>query len=591
MPVSNTPDSESNPIQNLINQTFKLLSIDPFSFGGLVVRGRYSPAREKLLKLTGVIHTSFHQTKLYPKATDDELLGGLDFSLTLEKGKPVYRQGLLKKYPSMITLAMAERINTGLATKYGTALDNNEAICIIALDEGAEDDETLPRSLLDRLAFYIPLEGTRSPLIEKPDLDMSKINVAKKTLKGIHVNDDITSQIVTLAHHLGIDSLRGPIFALRAAKALAAYRGSNKVEDCDVLEAVKVTLPHRATIIPDLSSEEPMEEDQEVSEKESSEDQQNNNNSDPNFLKENTPQELLLEAIKSSLPKDALRFLLIKNNLKISKTTNQNGVGQKKLSNRKGRPLPSRQGKLDSDKRLDILATLRAATPWQKIRKNFDENRLKITDQNIIFPKKRKIYFQLSDIRIRRNEDQSDRLIIFLVDASGSSAVGRLAEAKGAIEILLSEAYAKRDQVALIAFRNKSADTLLNPTRSLVQAKKRLAALPGGGATPLASGLRDAYNLSQISKSKGLSPVLAVLTDGRANISLNGDVSRTDAMKDSKEFAEIIKASNISSLVIDTSNQPQKSSKDIAEAMGANYLPLPRADAKKLSIALNRILN
>ena len=87
------------------------------------------------------------------------------------------------------------------------------------------------------------------------------------------------------------------------------------------------------------------------------------------------------------------------------------------------------------------------------------------------------------DIRLRRYEERSDRLLIFTVDASGSAALARLAEAKGAIEILLAEAYARRDHVCLIAFRGTEAELLLPPTRSLVQTKRRLAGLPGGGGT------------------------------------------------------------------------------------------------------------
>jgi len=74
--------------------------------------------------------------------------------------------------------------------------------------------------------------------------------------------------------------------------------------------------------------------------------------------------------------------------------------------------------------------------------------------------------------------------------------MSRLAEAKGAVELLLSEAYSRRDHVSLISFRGDTAEILLPPTRSLVQTKKRLAALPGGGGTPLASGLVEALKMA-----------------------------------------------------------------------------------------------
>jgi hypothetical protein len=87
------------------------------------------------------------------------------------------------------------------------------------------------------------------------------------------------------------------------------------------------------------------------------------------------------------------------------------------------------------------------------------------------------------DIRLKQAQERSDRVLIFTVDASGSAALARLAEAKGAVELLLAQAYARRDHVALIAFRGDRAEVLLPPTRSLARARRRLADLPGGGGT------------------------------------------------------------------------------------------------------------
>ncbi len=91
----------------------------------------------------------------------------------------------------------------------------------------------------------------------------------------------------------------------------------------------------------------------------------------------------------------------------------------------------------------------------------------------------------------------------------------RLGEAKGAVEMLLADCYVRRDEVALIAFRGAGADLLLPATRSLTRAKRSLAALPGGGGTPLASGLAAAESLAEEVRRKGRTPTLVVITDGR----------------------------------------------------------------------------
>jgi len=93
------------------------------------------------------------------------------------------------------------------------------------------------------------------------------------------------------------------------------------------------------------------------------------------------------------------------------------------------------------------------------------------------------------DFRVRRFAERAEATTIFAVDASGSAAAARLAEAKGAVELLLAEAYVARTQVALVAFRGTGAEAVLPPTRSLARAKRVLADLAGGGGTPLAAGL------------------------------------------------------------------------------------------------------
>ena len=191
------------------------------------------------------------------------------------------------------------------------------------------------------------------------------------------------------------------------------------------------------------------------------------------------------------------------------------------------------------------------------------------------------------DLRIRRFEERSDRLLIFTVDASGSAAIARLAEAKGAIEILLAEAYARRDHVCLIGFRGDGAETLLPPTRSLVQTKRRLASLPGGGGTPLAAGLQAALQEVIAARRHGLTPTVCLLTDGRANISLDGRPDRAQAAEDAQGLARVLRAEAADALVIDTGRRPERSLSELAGTLGALYLPMPRADAESLSAAVS----
>uniref|UniRef100_UPI0035C9CF23 VWA domain-containing protein n=1 Tax=uncultured Sphingomonas sp. TaxID=158754 RepID=UPI0035C9CF23 len=236
----------------------------------------------------------------------------------------------------------------------------------------------------------------------------------------------------------------------------------------------------------------------------------------------------------------------------------------------RGRPLGARAGVPRGGLRLSVIDTLRAAAPWQTVRERGDGP----------------VRIRRDDLRIRRFETRAETLTIFAVDASGSAAMARLAEAKGAVELLLAEAYVKRAQVALVAFRGEAAEVLLPPTRSLARARRALADLPGGGGTPLAAGLATAQMLAEGGRQRGRTPFLVVLTDGRANIASDGAPVRERAERDAENAARAIGQAKIGAVFIDTSARPRPEAARLALAMGARYLPLPRADAAALHRAV-----
>ncbi len=190
------------------------------------------------------------------------------------------------------------------------------------------------------------------------------------------------------------------------------------------------------------------------------------------------------------------------------------------------------------------------------------------------------------DIRITRFRQRTETTTIFTVDASSSSALERLAEAKGAVELLLAEAYTRRDKVALVAFRGAGAELVLAPTRSLVRARRGLAALPGGGGTPLAAGIDAAGQLALGVRRGGGTPVVVMLTDGRANVARSGIAGRERAGEDSLKAARLFREADVRAILIDTAQRPQDSARRLAAAMGARYLPLPHADAGAMSAAI-----
>lgn len=528
-----------------------LLSANLKSFRGLTLRARAGPVRDIFLE--GVHRALAPVQKLHPAMSRDALLGGLDFAQTLATGNLSTSSGLLDQ-PGTLLLTMAERCPPDMAALIAAKLDSNPDISLILLDEGAEPDETVPATLMERLAFHVSLDEIGR--LEAKPLQLLKAEpLARK-----RSDPSVITELTALAARLGIDTLRSPQFAVRAAETLAAIAGRDSVNSDDLRIAAELVLAPRATRLPEANDPPPPDPP------EAPPDQQKTQTS------ETMPEDMLIDAVRAMLPDNLLENL---RNSDASRAKGS-GAGQRKRGNRRGRPLPSRPGRLDGTARLDLVATLRAAAPWQRLRGKAEQGMVRV------YP---------SDIHVKRYEDKSDRLIIFAVDASGSAALARLGEAKGAVELLLARAYATRDHVALIAFRGDDAELLLPPTRSLVQTKRRLAALPGGGGTPLAHGLQAAADLAHRTRAHGLSPTLTVLTDGRANIALDGSANREKASADALVMGRWIRSLGLPSIVLDLGRRPHPDLSRLASEMSATYLPLPRATAERMSETLGAALD
>ncbi|MEM6385991.1 MAG: magnesium chelatase subunit D [Pseudomonadota bacterium] len=543
----------------------KLLAESPHRFRGLTLRARVGPVRDTYLDL---VNRTFGATQqLHPAMSRDTLLGGLDFAQTLATGQFTLSNGLLSRAGPCI-LTMAERCPPALAALIAAELDRNPNLSLILLDEGMDPEETAPKALSDRLAFHISLEGIgrleaspRTLHLDKNTLGSARGETPRppRPAKAGRKAPAVIADLTKLAAQLGINTLRAPQFAVQTAYKLAAVHGVDAPGPREATIAAELVLAPRATRLPDPNPPAPETPQEKPEQKQTTEAQ-------------SLPDDMLIEAVRAVLPAGLLENLGKGQTSKASGS----GAGQRKRGNRRGRPLPPRPGRLDGSSRIDLVATLRTAAPWQKLRGRASDMPLRV------YP---------SDIHVKRFEDKSDRLIIFTVDASGSAALARLGEAKGAVELLLARAYATRDHVALIAFRGSEAQLLLPPTRSLVQTKRRLAELPGGGGTPLAHGLRSAAELAHASQRQGLSPLLAVLTDGRANIALDGQASRAQAGQDASAMAKWIRSLGFPTIVLDLGTRPQPALSNLAREMGGTYLALPRGTAERMSETLGAAMD
>jgi len=607
-------------------QVAQLLVINPHGLGGVILRARSGPVRDRWLTYLNTIAQlggmRLPLRKMPLGISDENLIGGIDLDQTLRTGKAVLRQGLLAQCDQQLLLIpMAERVEVGAAAKVVSALDNgfiaierdgqsrriDSRFGIVALDEGIEDDEHPNEKIRQRVTFLLNLDilGWRDLPETDDDFvpDSQSLQDARENFSKVTVSEDSLDALVGVAEQLGVISIRALNLAINTAKCLAAFDGEDKVSSIHLQRAIALVLSPRATRMPQSAPPEeeeippesdekpeneqdpvdqeppptpetPPEDQSQEEEQEDEEDQEPESNAE-------TPQALedeILEAAQAAIPADLLARLADLADLKSPK-----GMGGKtgavKVGRMRGRPLGNMAGMPEGGKTLSIIDTLRAAVPWQRVR------RAEILAAGKTIPLG-KIMIRKEDFRIKRYQERTQTLTMFIVDASGSSAMHRLAEAKGAVELLLAECYIRRDQVAVMSFRGSAAELILAPTRSLVKAKRALSGLPGGGGTPLSRAIDESFEVASASMRKGLTPALVFLTDGRANIAKDGSPGRPKAMEDAQQSARAASYYSFKSLWIDTSPQARDEGKAMAALLGSMYLPLPNAGANEVSQAI-----
>ncbi|MFL2800439.1 MAG: VWA domain-containing protein [Paracoccaceae bacterium] len=487
---------------------------------------------------------------------------------TLTLGMPKYNEDIFSSDNIALILTNTEKMEKGLAKFLSDKIKNNKNKFFIALDE-SEGNEMSRANLSDYIIFSVNLGGTRYKDLKKVSINRKKIVEARRNLATVQVNKKILDYLIASAEMFYISNMHTIFSTLKVAKSLCVYKGNKSVSREDITLAISLSMIHKAKQIPEFQQEEKAKAPEQEQLRDDNESKADNSELS------NENKKMLIDALKISLPSNLIESLLSKNSQIISLGESA-GSGEKNNNFSAGRPIPPVNRKYSSDKKIDLMATLTKAIPWQKIRSS------SVTKKN------RKIIIYPQDIMIKRFEKQSERLLIFLVDASGSNAIGRLAEAKGAIEILLSDAYAKRDNVALISFSGLKADPLLLPTKSLVTAKKKLSSLPGGGATPLANGLLEAFNMADAARSRNIKPIIILLSDGRGNISLDGEGDRVKAIKDTNYVASLIKRNAINNIFIDTSRRKTPIADELARELNGHYFQLPLANSSSISKAVQQ---
>jgi magnesium chelatase subunit D len=498
----------------------------------------------------------------------------------------------------------------GLHVEVRTATDLDERVLIVERRQAFERDPAGFRAQADS-----EQEALRRRLIR-----------AGKKVHGVKLSRELLRQIAELCGQLRIDGHRGELSIARAARALAAFEGRSKVSAEDVRRVAAMSLRHRlrrdpleqtgstAHIEQQLDKLFPPSDDVKETEArrdaleepepptpsssggrggngaggggrarvDNGADSARSGDAQSGDTQSDDAQHVSPPALDARLPEassGAVSRLESERAGKTAAARRRAGVRLKSVEARRGRyvrAVPTRT----IEAKIALDATLRASA----LDAGGMDLEMRAGGDSSAGSRRPRVLNVSHSLRYKRFKQKAGTLFIFAIDTSGSMALNRIAQAKGALVRLLQQSYIKRDRVALISFRGAGADMMLKPTGSAQRAKCILDALSIGGTTPLAAGLACALEVARQSRRRGAGRIVLLLfTDGRANRTLltgdrwSGNAKRGRIEDELKVVGAALEQMSVQTIVVDTQNRFTSGgeAQKLAEMIGGRYVYLP----------------
>lgn len=522
-------------------------------------------------------------------ATEDRLLGALDFERALKSGQKAFQPGLLAAahrgilyidevnlLPDHLVDVLLDVAASGVNTVERESMTlAHPAVFTLVGSMNPEEGELRPQ-FLDRFAMMVDVKAPcnpaeRSEVVRRriefdddeklfvaawsqhEDALRASIDRAKALLPAVELAEAQMDSVSSICSELAVKSLRADIFMHKVARTLAALAGRPQVSDEDIRAAASLVLTHRAFSRRDKEQAQGQLDDllKQMLPPDVSENDHDGSDVDGND-KTDRHQGQQERVFSAAPPAQVSR-------LAIDRTTSR-ATGRRSAAPLTGRGAYVRAVPGANGGAVAVDATIRHSL---------------VRNQGVLD-------VSAEDLHSKERISKKGNLILIAVDASGSMAAReRMQAVKGAVLALLEDAYQLRDQVAVVSFRGESAELLLPPTRSVSFAFDRLSSLPTGGTTPLTQALHLVSELVAAGKSDQPEPMLVLLTDGRANVAVDG---AGDAWNQALAAARDLAGRGLAALVLDTEAGPVSlgRARILADAMAAEYMCLDELSSSSL---------